>query len=219
MGRVSIAIQHHPARADMIGPLLDRIGGDVEVVTDPEPDGFRSPWRTYREALERTPDGVTHRLILQDDVTVCDGFADAVELASASRPLRLLTLFHGGQPRQNLPRIERGLAARQTWVAIDIRRWVPVVALMWPVHVIRPALDWIDEQHYPVRLRADDEIVGRAMNALGETVLACVPSIVQHEDMVPSLLGLRAKQGADRARVAYKFTDDPSGIDWSAGDR
>ena len=72
---------------------------DAELVVDPDPFGtYRSPWRTYRAALERTPARATHRLVIQDDVTLSRDFDVVVRKAVAARPDRLLVFFVGGQP-------------------------------------------------------------------------------------------------------------------------
>lgn len=205
---VSVAIQAHPRRADHAEALA--AAAAAEIVYDPEPNSrFPSPWRTYRAALECTPADATHRLIIQDDVELCDGFSAAAAAAVASRPDSVLVLFHGGQPRVNVPALNRALATGNPWAVLDRAQWVPVVALVWPVRLIEPFLAFVDAQAWPPAFRADDEIVGRGLRALGEQPLACVPSLVQHPDVTPSLVGRRARGGADLGRVAAHYTGRP----------
>ena len=65
--------------AHLLLTLLEQLAPlPVEVVTDPEPDGVLSSWRTYRLALETFPDEATHVLVLQDDATPCRDFAKAL---------------------------------------------------------------------------------------------------------------------------------------------
>lgn len=218
--RVAIAIQHHPRRADLLPALLDAVG-DAIVVTDPEPQGAANPWRCYAACLEAASDlpDVGTVAVLQDDVTPCAGFRDVLERAVAARPDRVLALFHGGAPRENLAGLARAWAAGETWVALNSRRWIPAVALVWPVRLVCPVVCWAAEQDFPRGFRADDEILSRALRALGEPVLACVPSIVEHDDRVPSLMGTRARGGEDRARVAAYWVgdNDPLDLDWTTG--
>lgn len=204
--RLSIAIQHHPARADLIPALLEAMPS-AEVVTDPEPDHDRNPWRTYRECLERTPEWATHRLIVQDDARPCQQFEETVQRAVEAYPARPISLFHGGQPAESVPRLCRAYAAKRTWVEIH-SRWTPVVALVWPAEMIRPALEFVDTQRWPPAFQADDEIAGRCFSALGVAPLATVPSLVQHDDIELSLVGQRARGGDDLARVAMTWLDD-----------
>lgn len=191
---------------------------EAELVVDPEPDGVRNPWRTYREALDSTPAWATHRVIVQDDVTLCRRFGEALEAAVGAQPDRVIVLFHGGQPREDLIYLDRGIAAGRPLVELRSRRWVPVVANVYPARVVCPIVCWTVEQDWPQLFRADDEVIGRALRALNEPVLAAAPSLVQHEDVVPSLIGRRARAGEDPARVAHRFCGDadPMLLDWSA---
>lgn len=95
---------------------------------------------------------------------------------------------------------------------------MPVVALAWPAALIRPALDYVDAQDWPPAFRSDDEIAGRCLRHLRAEAYATVPSLVQHEDVLPSLIGRKAAAGADPARVAYCFASadcDVATIDWT----
>lgn len=245
MLRLSVAIQHHPRRRAMVDQLVARLAslprdlnpyvlgepgrsfprawcGDVEVVADPEADNpFPSPWRTYRHALERTPADATHRLVLQDDVTPCDRFLEAVEIAVAARPHRLLSFFHGGQPSENVARIYAAGSAGDAWAVVDPQRWCPAVALCWPAGLIPRLLEFVDRQDWPETFRADDEIFGHFLRDAGEHALASVPSLVEHADLVPSLVGRRAAGGHDLGRVAacpIRPTCDPvDHMDWTRG--
>jgi hypothetical protein len=102
------------------------------------------------------------------------------------------------------------------WANLWRRQWVPTVGLVWPAETPRRALEWVDAQDWPRGFTADDEVAGRIADALGLSVLATVPSLVQHDDVVPSLTGARAQAGADPSRVAVYFLEEPDGIDWTA---
>lgn len=217
--RVGIFVQHHPARAGLLSGLLAAVPS-ATVVVDPDPNGPPSPWRSYAACLEAAADGgLTHALVVQDDVTLCYGFGSVLHEVVASRPARVLALWHGGQPRENLAAIDGAAARGEGWAAYRSRRWVPTVALVWPARLVCPAVCWASEQRWPERVRADDEIVGRALTALHEPVLISVPSLVQHDDTVPSLVGRRHKAGLDPARVAHRYIGggDPLTIDWASG--
>lgn len=218
--RLSIAVQHHPSRADIVGPLLDALPG-ATLVVDPDPlSGLRSPWRTYRHALETTPERATHRLIVQDDVVPCRGFVPAAEAALAAQPDRLVTFIVCGNPFEHKQAVHRACANGYQWAELDNQRWCPVIALAWPVALIRPCLDFVDAQNWPETFTADDEVVGRYCQASGQLPLATVPSLVDHPDDVPSLLGAnKAQSGNDLGRVSCCWIGDcdPATIDWTLG--
>ncbi len=216
--RLSIAVQHHPSRADIVGPLLDALPG-ATLVPDPEPHSFPSPWRTYRRALETTPPRATHRLIVQDDVVPCAGFLPAAEAALAAKPGRLVTFIVCGNPFEHAQAMFAACARGSQWAELDNQRWCPVVCLAWPVELIQPCLDFVAAQNWPEEFTADDEIVGRYCQAAGHLPLATVPSLVDHPDDVPSLLGNKAQYGQDTGRIVACWIGDcdPASIDWTLG--
>ena len=222
---LSLAIQHHPLRAESVKPLLERVPG-AELVVDPEPDApVRSPWRTYRECLVRTPREATHRLILQDDVEVCDDFLIHTQRAIEARPDRIVCFHVSGHPATSARRVLRAGERGESWAELDPNTWCPVVATCWPVFEIGPMLRFDDAKHYAagtVIQRGDDYRVGAFIKETRRTVLATVPSLVEHPDTVGSLIGTHALAGGNPGRVACCYLPegcDPYEIDWSLGPR
>ncbi len=218
MIRLSIAIQHHPRRTDIVGPLLAALPG-AELATDPDPTGKPSPWRTYRHALETTPIRATHRLIVQDDVVPCAGFHPAAIAALTAKPHRLVTFFVGGNPYEHARALRDASDRGSQWAELDTQRFCPVVCTAWPVELIHPFLAYVDAQHWPEQFTADDEMVGRFCQHHEHVPLATVPSLVDHPDDVPSLLGNKAMYGQDSGRTVSCWIGDcdPASIDWTLG--
>jgi hypothetical protein len=226
--RLSVAIQYHPSRAEIIDALVNAIEPDpvlrafVDVVPDPEPNGVRNPWRTYRAALERTPADATHRLVVQDDVLVCPGFQQAVKAAIRARPDRALAFFVGGQSREHAQAVWDAGARGDSWATLGSHTWVPVVALCLPSRIALPLVAWADrmfEREWPQAFRADDEIVGHYLREHGEYVLASVPCLVEHPDVIPSIIHGRGFGGnlPDRKAVCWIGDCDAATIDWTLG--
>jgi len=86
--------------------------------------------------------------------------------------------------------------------------WFPAVAVAWPVRLIAPLLEYVDQQPWAQTHRADDEIIGRFLRHHGETPYATVPSLVDHPDDVPSLIGTRHRGGLNPARVVACWVGD-----------
>lgn len=217
---ISVTIQTHPLRLEMAELLAAEIGADVTV--DPDPDHpLRSPWRCYRHALETTPADATHRVVIQDDVTACRDFAAVLPAAVAARPYRLLSFFVGGVPIEHSRAIMQSCENDDSWAQLDAQRWCPAVALAWPVQLIEPFLQFVDAQPWPETFRSDDEIIGHWLRASNQLALATVPSLIEHPDVVESLLGPRRNwAGENRGRVAACFIHpdcDPHSIDWARG--
>lgn len=220
MPQVSFAIQAHPLRTEMAGALARRIGGEVEVVMDPDPDApFRSPWRTFRHLFLTTPPGATHRAQMQDDALPCDGYRRAVEAAVEVVPDRLLVFFVAGTPYMHKSKVLDACQRDETWAELYTGGvWCPVIATCWPVEMALDMVEWNDAQGFPEKFVSDDERVGRYLDASGHKPWASVPSLVEHEDVVASLIGRRNMAGEDPDRVAACFIGVDCGcvdeIDW-----
>lgn len=215
---IDVCIQHHPKRADLLPALLADLP-TARVISDPEPNGYPSPWRTYRTCLEE-PIETTHRAILQDDVKLCRNFGAALERVVQARPENPIVLFVGGQPREAVLRLSKACEAGSPFASLPRHQWVPAVAVVWPTSAIPSMLDFVAAQNWPVEFRADDEILGRATRAIGIEVVATIPSLVEHPDVVESVVARRrAMGGLNTDRVAWCFADDadvdPLDVEWS----
>lgn len=221
--KVSFAIQSHPLRQEMAEALAADIGGDVEIVSDPEPDvRLKSPWRTYRHLLQGTPGDATHRFQIQDDAVVCQGFRAAVEAAVAARPGRLLIFFVGGNPVHHAAAVIEACRRDEAWAELNYAHWCPAVATCWPAALIPQLMEFVESQNYPPGFVSDDEIIGRFIRTVKHRPLASVPSLAEHPDKVPSLIGKRMAHGMDLGRVAACFIGRDCGecaaeIDWTRG--
>lgn len=216
--RISAAIQHHPSRAALVPPLAAALAPlAVEVVHDLEPE-TPSPatWPTYRRALAGTPPWATHRLVVQDDALPCALFASTVALAVAARPGRVIVLCVCGQPHEAAHDVLTARDRGEPFVDLERTRWLPTIAVVWPVEVIPRVLEFAASAGWPADFLADDEVLGRALLGLGLVAVATVPSLVDHPDVVPSVIGRHpAAAGGRPERVAAYFLEDPSGVDWT----
>lgn len=220
MTHVSFAIQAHPTRAELAEALAAKIGGPVEIVYDPDPDAeIRSPWRTFRHLLERTPSEATHRLQIQDDTLVCRNFRAAVERAAEAHPDRVLVFFVNEMNALNVRAIRESCQRDLPWAELRTGYWCPVVCSCWPVDLICGLTAFVDEQRWPPKFVADDEICGRFLRGINHFPLASVPSLVEHQDDVVSLVARR--QNMMRQAVCWigdcAECDDASLIDWTLG--
>lgn len=104
------------------------------------------------------------------------------------------------------------------YVQLSHRSFMPIVAVLWPREKLLEFAEWAEEnpglpgQREP---RSDDAMAGRWKMMNRQTVLACVPSIVEHPDEVPSTIGKMAHWGKDKGRVAAFIADDALDFDWS----
>ncbi len=217
-GRFVVRVQHHAARADLLPPLLESLAPlPTEVVTDDAPQE-KSPWRNYRRCLELPlPPETTHLLIIQDDATVCRNFAAALPLVARDCPV---VLWLGGQPKRAAHAATMATGAGRHWIDLYRGAWLPAVAVLWPAAVVLEPGAWVDEYpRYAGRQphRADDGVLGSWAGHVRQRVRIAVPSLVEHPDETPSLIGRKAMGGRNRGRVAafHVGGGDPLEIDWA----
>ena len=214
-------IQAVPARAHLaealkesLAPLPTEIIYDEEAVADP------NPWRGYRLCLTDLPD-CTHLLVVQDDVVVCQNFAEAVARIAASIEVPACLFTPGGRVVGNtIGAYWQAAKYRRHYVELAFRDLMPAVALLWPAGLIPSVLE------YAVRFpnlkdgrpaASDDAKLGEWKRATKQRVLLTVPSLVEHPDTELSVIHpRRTNEGRDRGRVAtlYIKGGDPLDIDW-----
>ncbi len=219
-GRLTVhaIIQAHPARADLAEGLLDCLGTG-EIVFDPEPTGFKSPWRTYQACVRRGVELGGPFLVIQEDVLICDRFLEGVATAVAARPDNPLAFFVPAKPPAYTNAVYRARDAGSAFAELPTGTWAPVVALAWPETLAQHLLQWIEQTRFPPAWRADDEIIGRFVYEMNTPILATVPSLVEHPDTVASVMNnhRRVGDGRDPGRRAYIFIgDDPERYDCDA---
>ena len=92
--------------------------------------------------------------------------------------------------------------------------FVPLVAVLWPKAVAETFLEWSGGWKHKMT-RADDGNAGRFMRTTKQPFLVTVPSLVQHNDFVPSVKGGREhKPGAEAWRQAVLLADDALDYEW-----
>lgn len=207
-------IQHHPSRAHLLPELYRRLSPlPIEVVThESDPP---SPWAGYQLCMADPPD-CTHLLIVQDDATPCENFAAALEQVAHKVPDAPVCLFLGSQPRDASKRLRDAVRLKRRYVTLPWRGFMPVVAVLWP----RPKLEefklWSEQNPQLVgrEPRSDDAMAGMWKIRTRQTVVATVPSLVDHPDTEPSLIGTKQHWGREGRRAVY-LAADALEYDWS----
>lgn len=207
--RLVVRVQHHPSRKDLLPELLSRLEPlYVEVSTHESipPD----PWGGYKQALSNLPE-CSHVLVIQDDALPVPGFTQAVEKIAARHPLTPVCLFMGSAPASTAAAIRRK-NLRDRYQPLLATNFIPLVACLWPTMVAQSFLSW-SKAHKTTR--ADDGNAARWMQATRQQILVAVPSIVEHNDFVPSVKGGRAHvPGAESWRHALFLAGDAMAYEW-----
>ncbi len=211
-------IQHHPSRAELLPELKRRLRPlRVEVIAhESEPP---SPWAGYKLCLQNIPHAVKHLLIVQDDTVPAPHFAKAVRQIAKAHPTVPVCLFLSRLPRDASIEATRALRDDRRYVQLAWRSFLPVVAVLWPRAKAEEFLLWTQEGALLPGIRgeprSDDAVGGRWKMVTRQTVLACVPSIIEHPDEVDSTIGKRSRYSKAAARTAALIAEDAGAYDWS----
>lgn len=199
----------------MLPALLGQLP-DAQVVPDEV-----SPWNGYRACLQDLPRAVSHVCVLQDDVKLAKNFPLAVERIAEANPDEIVALFIGGLPGPTRSGFHRAALKGERYCPVVRNRVVHVVALLWPRVMAEYLLAWVADEknvipgHNPPI--SDDAVIGWWAHRTNQPIIATIPCLVEHEDMVPSTVSTAHRFGRNRNRVAIRFIgdEDPLEIDWS----
>ncbi|MFD1540508.1 NAD(P)-dependent oxidoreductase [Nonomuraea guangzhouensis] len=191
------AVMAHPKRREAAIRLA---GGVLDVVTDPDPGGRPSAFRTSLLAWSSIPEGATHHVLLHDDMVLSGTFFERATLAAQAMPDAALALFAFWNSR-NGAAVRLGALAGARWVR-GAGEYTPVAALLLPRRVAEGYVEWARDRGdtWP-----DDVLMGRYLRQAGVPVYVAVPSLAEHEDLASlvenDFQGLR--------RSPCFFADDP----------
>ncbi|MEW1838754.1 NAD-dependent epimerase/dehydratase family protein [Nonomuraea angiospora] len=195
--RLSGAVMAHPRRMEAAARLA---GGVLDIVTDPDPGGRPSAFRTSLLAWSSIPGDSTHHFLLHDDMVLSSTFFQRAERAARAMPHAALALFAFWNSR-NGAAVRQGALAGARWVA-GAGEYTPVAALLLPKEVAEGYVEWAAGRGdtWP-----DDVLMGRYLRQAGVPVFVAVPSLAEHEDLA-SLVD-NDFQGVRRSPCF--FADDP----------
>ena len=182
---------------------------DSDIVYDDRPTGGNA-YYTFRKALlEPVPKGVTHRLVLPDDMQLCEGFQDKLEFLIDKFPKKVIELYPFDY------NFLEGINPNPYYRVITLA----ACGIVFPVQIIKEMIDWIDTKYTKfknttVDVLIDDTAVQTWCNDYSVDVITTVPSIVQH-------IGDKSLLGDFPIRRTNYFWDDMSqeqkdSLDWNS---
>lgn len=171
---VDIRIMACPKRAENVNKLLQKLDLPEEAVTwDDRPEGGDAMYTARKAWLHPMPENAAHRLVLQDDVDVCENFKEVVEKIVKSHPKRVLSLINFLQP-SNHPNYNNTPYYRVFNMA--------GCAIVMPKEIIEPCMQWCDESTDEVLKPHDDLMISKYCREHNQMMVTVIPCIVQHPD-------------------------------------
>lgn len=207
---IACRVQHHPSRSDLLPDLLKALKPlyvEVKQHSSIPPD----PWSGYKACLSNLPD-CSHVLIVQDDAQPVPNFGEAVRRIAERHPSVPVCLFMGAAPASTAVQLSRGMMKGRLYQPLLNTSFVPLVACLWPKAAAESFLEWSRSNR---TTRADDGNAARWMRRTKQPFLVTIPSLVEHNDYVPSVKGGRDhKPGAESWRHALFLAEDAAHYDW-----
>jgi hypothetical protein len=189
---LSVVVMHHPRRSENIPALLEACRPlAVRVIVDPEPDGPPSPLRTAKRAWASVAPDATHHVVLQDDILPMTGFAEHLSRALAARPADGIALSVQQTSPRNSYSVRRAALAGQAFAGMSVVEWTPTLAFALPAAQAKALAGFL--AGYPDEYVDDDQLVTAFSAKHGVPVIATVPNLVQHADLVS--LSIYADEG------------------------
>lgn len=205
MNKVDVKIMAVKPRRKIVLSMLEQLGLSEEetVIYDDRPNGGGTLY-TCRKCWEAPiPDGVTHRLVLQDDVLLCDNFVDIMNMIVNTHPEFIFTLF--------CPRIrfENALPDSPYIIINGCNTWGQ--GIMMPISYVKPVFEFVDAElgsDFPF----DDGVYSWWAQREKVYIASTIPSTIQHLCPTESTLGYNNKN-----KVTKVWTGpDLSGVNWGA---
>jgi hypothetical protein len=198
---IGISIMYHPRRRDAVEQIRQACLPLIAVpVEDPDPAGIPSPIRTAKKAWATMAAGVTHHLVLQDDIALAPDFASRLQTLVERFPDRPIALYIADCAAFNSFQARMAALAGQSWANLVPWEWVPTLGLVMPRGIaadLAAFLYGFDDAYI-----ADDEAIRLFCAWRRLQLVAPIPHLVEHVAGEESLAG-NAHQGPRKAAVPF----------------
>lgn len=197
---IDICIMAHPSRAENVEKILASLDLPPKTVYwDDRIKGGDAMYTAKKAWSAPVPIGCTHRLVIQDDILVCNNFCEIANKIAEKYPDEVITFFHC----DNFPQ--------------DIRYQIDTniygCGIMIPVKYLNDLWDFIymelDDtipEHHNIKLR-DTSCIRVWARTRDIPCYTTVPSLLQH-------IGDTSLVGIKKQRVAPDYCENPNIEEW-----
>lgn len=138
---------------------------------DDRPKGGQPAYTARKAWLSPIPSDITHRIVLQDDVEVCNNFTDIAVQIMNRHPDDMISFFPFNF-------MEKNTDVENLSTPYFIADTLSACGIMMPVEYIQPCFDYIHST-YNDECTDDGAIQEWAMKA-GVRILTTIPALIQH---------------------------------------
>lgn len=210
--KISIAVMTHPKRmveaASLMTELLEYPFCDYRLITDAD----NSEWKTGKRALQVGIGMGEWHVVIQDDAILTPNFYENIERAIIALDQKTLISLYTGTSRPIPQRVAAAVKAMPDGSFLRFMQLMWGVGIAIPTSHIAPMLEFVED----VDLQYDNKI-GEFYCRQGMPVYYTVPSLVDHNDDMDSLLPGHGRAINHEARKAHRLATGL--IDWTAAER
>lgn len=143
------------------------------VVYDDRPSGGDAMYTARKAWLSEPNYPFTHRLVLQDDVEVCENFLLIINTIVRAHPNRVISLINFMTP-VNYPNHKN-----TPYYKVN---FIPGCGIIMPKWVIKPCMQWCKESTNELLKPHDGLMISKYCREHSVTMITTIPNIIQHYD-------------------------------------
>jgi hypothetical protein len=198
--RITITVMAHPKRKAQAEALALQLKQypfmDVSITWDE----VNEEWDTGKHAMWRGTGRGDWHVIIQDDAILTPHFYENVLGAINAMPERSLISLYTGTARPIPDRVKSAVdkAPDGSWLRFHQLLWGVGIAI--PTDQIEPMLEFVDDVNLPY-----DNRIGEFYCRNGVTVYYTVPSLVDHDDDLDTLLEGHGRHVSPEPRRAHRL--------------
>ncbi len=166
-----VKIMAHPSRRDNVLKTLNQLEMDESIVSyDDRENGGDSIYvaeKAWRQPIENY---ATHRLVLQDDIALCDDFLKVISKVINDMPDVCISLYNG---------IPMDLRTDKTNPYIKVFELCGC-GIILPIKYVEDCWNWINSQTEDNYCRSDDEMIRRYCVEHNIKIYSTIPVTIQH---------------------------------------
>lgn len=206
---ISLAIMAHPKRRAAAEALLDQLTDYPFTESAVIYDIGNNEWETGKRALLQGVGKGDWHVVIQDDAILTPRFYQNIKRAIMALSERALISLYAGTARPIPDRVKNAIdkAPDGSWLAFHQLMWG--VGIVIPTDHIEPMLEFVED----IGLQYDNK-VGEFYARNGLLVYYTVPSLVDHDDAVDTLVPGHGRDISPEPRRAHRLATGL--IEWTS---
>lgn len=197
----------HEKRAKEAKALLEKLQAMPFLSTLAIFDRANDEWDTGKRCWTMYDSGDWH-IVIQDDAIISENFYDNVVAALSKVPSKSMVSFYTGKVKPFPSKVTRAVmqadVSAYSWLRANNLLWGVCVAI--PTDMVEPVLESAEKSR-----ALYDKRLGTYFNRRGLPIYYSYPSLVDHDDSLPSLTNHHIKK-----RVAHNY--EPGLVtNWNSG--